>query len=291
MEAAATRNQIQRFIRTVHDAPFSALLLDYDGTLAPFSVNRQEAVPYPGIQPLLQEIRDTGRTRLVIITGRNASEIGPLLGIRPTPEIWGLHGMQHLRINGQSDMPVLDSKTKHALASAERWLAYQGLQHLAEPKPGSLAVHWRGLEETAATALRYKILLGWSALARSFSLAILEFDGGIELRMDAYDKGSAIRAILAEVGPDAPVAYLGDDATDEPAFRALNGRGLTALVREQRRQTSARVWLRPPAELRRFLMQWRDACRRLPSTGIDGLVQTITDSWSAYREQEEEASR
>ena len=290
MEAAVARNQIQWFIRTVHDSPFSALLLDYDGTLAPFSLNRQEALPYPGIQSLLQQIRDTKRTRLVIITGRNASEIGPLLRIRPTPEVWGLHGMQRLRTNGKSEMPLLDSKTMHALASAERWLAYQGLEHLAERKPGSLAVHWRGLDETAAAMLRYRILLGWCALARSFSLAVLEFDGGIELRTDTYDKGSAVRTILGEVGPDAPVAYLGDDATDEPAFRALNGRGLTALVREQRRQTSARVWLRPPAELRQFLMQWRDACRKPSSAGNGGLAQTITRTASIYQEQEEEAS-
>jgi len=61
---------------------------------------------------------------------------------------------------------------------------------------------------------------------------------------------------LAEEGADAAVAYLGDDLTDEDAFRALAGRGLRALVRAELRPSEADVWIRPPGELLAFLDRW-----------------------------------
>ncbi len=261
VEGTIVDRLIPKFMGTLRESSFSALLLDYDGTLAPFSIDRESAVPYPGVRSVLQEISDTTRTRLVIITGRSATHVGPLLGLNPPPEVWGSHGLQRLRPNGDSHALRLDPDTESGLANAERWLAYQGLHHLAEPKPGGLAVHWRGLDEASAAALRGKIILGWSALARSHALTILEFDGGIELRVADGDKGSAVRTILREIAPDTPVAYLGDDLTDEPAFRALNDRGLTVLVRGQKRPTAAQVWLQPPGELIEFLAQWRDTCQ------------------------------
>ena len=62
--------------------------------------------------------------------------------------------------------------------------------------------------------------------------------------------------MLAEVDSRAPVAYLGDDVTDEEPFRSLNGRGLTVLVRPTYRFTAAQYWLRPPDDLQRFLHDW-----------------------------------
>ena len=253
--------EIQEFMERVGHSPVSALLLDYDGTLAPFSIDRRHAVPYPGIRALLQDIIDTRRTRVVIVTGRSAEEVNPLLGLDPPPEVWGSHGLQRLRPDGTSEMPELDPTALQALVDAERWLSYQGLGHMAEPKPGSLAVHWRGLNENAATELRGRILLGWLPIAEPTTLTVLEFDGGLELRVPEQDKTDAIHTIFEEIGPNAPAAYLGDDVTDERAFRAMQNRGLAVLVRQERRKTAARVWLKPPEELLEFLSRWREACR------------------------------
>jgi trehalose 6-phosphate phosphatase len=254
-------NEIEQFIRSVTQSLQNVLLLDYDGTLAPFALDRRKAVPYAGVNAILQDIVDIGRTRLIIITGRDAHDVEPLLKIRPFPEVWGAHGLQRLRTDGACEMPQIDSNALQGLADAERWLAYQGLDHMAEPKPGSLAVHWRALDHNSAVKLRGKILLGWFPIAQQASLKVLEFDGGLELRVPDQDKSDAMRTILREIGPNVPVAYLGDDVTDETAFRALQNRGLTVLVRREHRKTSARVWLKPPEELLDFLAQWRDACR------------------------------
>lgn len=253
------QEKIDCFLRTVAEAPLSALLLDYDGTLAPFSVDRDEAVPYAGVKELLQSIANSGRTRVVIITGREAREVATLLPLHPMPEIWGLHGLQRLRTDGSCEMPEIPAVAAQDLAEAQRWLVSQHLQRHAEIKPGSIAVHWRSLTETAAGELRERILLGWFPIADRGDLRLLEFDGGIEMRIAASDKGGAVGTVLGEIGPAVPVAYLGDDTTDERAFHALEHRGLTALVRPTLRKTSAQVWLKAPEELIRFLSRWDKA--------------------------------
>lgn len=260
------QRSIEEFLESVSRARQSVLLLDYDGTLAPFSVDRQQAVPYPGLRDILQQLIDAGRTRLVIVTGRDAHEIDPFLRLRPAPEIWGSHGLQRLLPDGTCEMPEIPEAITEVLDDAQRWLEYQGLHDLAERKPGSIAVHWRALEQTAAEELRGRIIVGWFPIADRASLKLLEFDGGVEMRIPDPDKGDAVRTIIEETGPDVPTAYLGDDLTDERAFRALGSKGLGILVRPNFRKTSAQAWLKPPDELREFLSRWLAATERTQLT-------------------------
>ena len=253
--------EVAQFMDAVAQAPASALLLDYDGTLAPFCLNRQQALPYPGVTALLQEIIANGRTRVVIITGRNAHEVDPLLAVHPSLEVWGCHGLERLRPDATYETPRVDEPVLDALGEADRWLRYQGLQSRAEFKTGAVAIHLRGLDEATAAEACSQVLLGWRPIAESTPMELLEFDGGIEMRMPGRDKGDAVRTILDEIGPEAPVAYLGDDATDERAFLALGSRGLSVLVRPEWRATAAALWIRPPEGLREFLTRWLQACR------------------------------
>jgi trehalose 6-phosphate phosphatase len=259
---------LQDFFHEVARAPESALVLDYDGTLSHFRLNRTEAFPYSGVTPLLQEIMVTGRTRVVLITGRRADELIPLLAISPHPEIWGIHGLERLHNDGLHEIEPVDQRTLDALSAADDWIDNLKLQHLAEHKPGILAVHWRGLPEDAARDVRGRVLLGWLSIADRACLTIEEFDGGVEMRMAIRNKADAMQTILAEMDVAAPVAYLGDDQSDEDAFRALHGRGLCVLVRPQWRETAANLWLRPPAQLLGFLRAWLEACLQKPSGSV-----------------------
>lgn len=261
LSGTANRIEVERLMNAVARSRVSALLLDYDGTLAPFCLNRQQAVPYPGMTALLQEIIVNGRTRVVIITGRSAREVIPLLGVYPTPEIWGCHGLERLRADGTCETPRVEGPVLQALAEADRWLRDQGLHNRAEFKTGAVAIHWRGLDEATAAKIRGQVLLGWLPIAQSTPMELLEFDGGVEMRMPGRDKGDAVRTILDEMGPEVPVAYLGDDATDERAFLALGILGVSVLVRPEWRKTAAALWIKPPEGLREFLTQWLQACR------------------------------
>ena len=120
-------NEVEPFLRSVAQSQNSALLLDYDGTLAPFSIDRKRALPYAGVTTLLQELVDTGRTRVVIISGRNAYEVGPLLGVKPCPEIWGSHGLQRLLpLFAPFDFELLSHlrEQQHWHGDETRWLVF-----------------------------------------------------------------------------------------------------------------------------------------------------------------------
>lgn len=261
MSTATVRiNDVEAFFQQLTDAKRRVLLIDYDGTIAPFQVDRTKAVPYPTIPELLDSIMATCGTRVVLISGRNAREIPPLLGIRPHPEIWGSHGFERLFCDGRYEIGYLSERTLSALADAASRLEDAGLGALTELKVGSIAVHWRGMKNPHIEEARTTCYRTLSPIACAGNLLLTEFDGGLELRARNCTKGDAVRAILSELSSDVPVAYLGDDQTDEDAFKALKGRGLTVLVRRNYRTTSARIWLKPPGELTQFLADWVHAC-------------------------------
>jgi trehalose-phosphatase len=250
----------ERFFAGLASAQARVLLLDYDGTLAPFRVERDQAAPYSGVRDALAAMLQAGHTRLVVISGRKASELPGLLRLTPQPEIWGTHGWERLRPDGAYSSPQLDTRVAAGLAAARAWADWQGLAGQLEEKPASVALHWRGLPPELIAELRAAALACWSALVPA-GLEIHSFDGGIELRVPGRDKGFAVRTILGETRPDAAsIAYLGDDLTDEDAFAALAGRGLGILVRAELRPTKAALWLRPPEELIAFLWRWQRAC-------------------------------
>ncbi len=258
---SGAKPQLEAFLGLVADAPRSLLMLDFDGTLAPFRKERNKVVPYPGVTSALQNILATGRTRVVIISGRDVTETVPLLSIKPHPEVWGLHGLQRLKADGSVELRDLDQSTIQGLAAAELWLRSENLLEATEFKSGSIAVHWRDLAESEAETMRDRVIQGWADIAKRFDLGVMDFDGGVEIRSPKINKGTAVRTILDEMDPEAPAAYLGDDNTDEDAFEAINGRGLSILARPELRPTGAQVWLRPPEELLALLAAWLEACR------------------------------
>jgi trehalose 6-phosphate phosphatase len=257
----SAESRVAQFLEELAQSRESALLVDYDGTLAPLRIERDRAFPYPGVSSLLQEIMDSGRTRVVVLTGRPAEEIVPLLGLLPHPEIWGAYGLQRLMPDGSCEMPPASEEIVQAMADAAQWVSELEYSNLLEVKPAGVVVHWRGLEDSVAARARSTVLLGWLPIADRAHMTLHEFDGGLEIQMSGCNKGDALREFLMSANPGIPVAYLGDDQADEDAFRALQSRGLSILVRPEWRETAADVWLRPPEELIDFLLQWLIVCR------------------------------
>ena len=70
MKALRDGVDLGSFFRKVAEAPSRVLLLDYDGTLAPFREERDEAVPYPGVREAVRNQIVSGRSRLVVVSGR-----------------------------------------------------------------------------------------------------------------------------------------------------------------------------------------------------------------------------
>jgi len=198
---------------------------------------------------------------MVVVTGRPAGEIAPLLELGRALEVWGLHGAERLFPDGRRELEAAPPATRQKLDELRELLQRDSMGGLFEDKPNAVVMHWRGASTHKAHVIEKQTRQLFEPVAQMDGLRLLEFEAGLELRA-GRDKGGAVEAILSEVDADAPVAYLGDDLTDEAAFRAVNGtgkRGLSVLMRRAWRKTDADVWLRPPVELRMFLERWMDA--------------------------------
>jgi len=246
------------FFKRLSAAEQSALLLDFDGTLAPFRVDPATVRPWAGVRALLDRIRSQGRTRVVLISGRPARQVARQLGLANPIEIWGLHGAERLLPNGNVEKENLRDSQLDALRAARQCVRQAGMDLRLEEKWNAVVVHWRGKSPRLAELARTRTMEVLSPFSETPGMALLTFDGGMELRA-GRNKGGAVRLLLRSLPSHAPVAYLGDDTTDEDAFEALGARGLSILVRRTARPTAAQLWLKPPVELRTFFRSWLGA--------------------------------
>jgi trehalose-phosphatase len=257
MQVLSSRIDMQAFYDQLATARQRVLMLDYDGTLAPFKVRPEEAVPYPGVSETLSALVEQENTRVVIVSGRGASEVADLLPLGRPPEIWGAHGWERISPQGEMWAQEPTEAAREALVRAHDLAERCRIAGARlERKRASVAVHWRGAPESAVEPLRKRLTEAWAPLTDGV-LEVLPFDGGLELRARGTNKQHAVKAVLSETPPGSPVAYLGDDLTDEDAFELVKSQGLAVLVRPEFRATTADVWLRPPQELLDFLGRWR----------------------------------
>jgi trehalose-phosphatase len=196
---------------------------------------------------------------VVIASGRWTRDLVPLLGLRYSPEIWGSHGWERLQVDGAYETAKLKQEALNSLLDTHDWVGkVESLGARCERKPAAVAIHWRGLENAQIVEIRNRVFEHWRESKAVHQLGWHDFDGGIELRADGRNKGDVVRVLFEENGPQAAYAYLGDDLTDENAFKALPRTGLSVLVRSQFRPTAANVWIRPPDELIEFLQRWHE---------------------------------
>jgi trehalose 6-phosphate phosphatase len=251
-ENPAAQQQLGAVLR---DAATPLLICDYDGTLAPFHSDKMQAYAYPGVAERLTRIA-VGRTRLTFISGRPIAELLTLLPLAEHAEIWGMHGREHRTPQGDVTQYEPTAPQRAAFDHAQQDLEQKGFAGVLERKVGSLALHWRdasalpGDRDHAEQAAR----AAFAPFSGEHALALLPFDGGLELRTEDRTKEHAAEALLTIADP-AAAAFLGDDVTDEDAFRAVDARGGTALlVRPELRPSAAHFALHPPDEwLFRFL--------------------------------------
>jgi len=261
MEALQNRLTLADFLSQLSECSRRLLLLDYDGTLAPFQLDPLTAEPYPGVREALDRIMEAGHTQVVIVSGRWTRDLLPLLGLKRRPELWGSHGWERLHASGEYQTARISEEALKSLLSADDWIhEIEAKGGRCERKPASLAIHWRGLSNGHVADIRELVLANWRLQNLHRALTWHDFDGGIELRAPGRNKGDVVREVLGPADQDRAAAYLGDDVTDEDAFKAITGFGVGLLVRPQYRPTAADFWIRPPEELLEFLADWHRAC-------------------------------
>ncbi len=216
-------------------------LLDYDGTLAPFAPRPDEARPHPGAPALLAAL--DRRYPLWIVTGRMLEDLAPLL---PLPlRALGMHGAQEGRLGEAPEPPPRPEATVRLLRAAQAGAPdLPGVR--TEQKGAAFALHYRGAPDEAPIV---RALEAWAA-GLPPGLEALWGKKVLEVRPAGEDKGAAALRIAARFPGCTPV-FIGDDASDEDAFRALGPPAVTVKVGPE--PTSARFRLAGIPEVMAYL--------------------------------------
>lgn len=260
---------INNFIRRFKNAQYENrfLLLDYDGTLAPVNVPRDKATPYSGVPEILNNIISKKIAKVIIVTGREAKNAIDLLNLKHPVEAFGSHGFERLKLNGETNKLKLSVHTAETLKKAYAWSLDKGYDQVFL-KESCLAFKWHGKDINYINDHKPIIVKEYNKIISTDSnLIVKECEGGIEIRHKSFHKGLAVREIISE-NPNAVIAFLGDDETDEDAFNELNiiskdisiklgddsekDRFLGILVKSEFKSTKANAWIKPPLELLNF---------------------------------------
>ena len=188
------------------------LFLDYDGTLAPIVDDPAEAWPHPEVPGLLQDL--AARYPIVVVSGRDMAALArflPGVGVQAV----GLHGAEEGTL-GEAPAPSPALRALAGPLAALRASVPPGDGIRVEDKGAAFAVHYRGAADEAAAQ---EALGRWAAGVPS-GLHAVWGKKVVELRPSSVSKGTAVARISAQHPGRTPV-YLGDDTTDEDAFRAL----------------------------------------------------------------------
>jgi trehalose 6-phosphate phosphatase len=231
-----------------------AVFLDYDGTLTPIVSQPEDALLAESTRQAVEALAT--RCTVAVISGRGLADLRALVGIEALIyagshgfEIAGPAGMHLEHEVGSGFLPLLDevrNEVEPLLA------AVPGAR--IERKKFSVAVHYRNVQPGAEAAVK-SIVDG--VLSRHPTLRVSPGKKVWDVQPDIeWNKGKALLWLLDVLGLNSPSAlplYIGDDLTDEDAFRVLRGRGLTIMVREEPGRTSAGWALNNTCDVRRFL--------------------------------------
>jgi trehalose-phosphatase len=237
--------------------------LDYDGTLTPIVDRPQDAVVSPEMKDTVKRLSE--KCRVFIVSGRFREDVQSLLGIDNLLYA-GSHGFD---IKGEG-LSMVHPKAaevipdvKKSIKSLEESLG--GIEGLyIEKKKFSVAVHYRLVDE-AKYLERIKKEVD-EAVKEAGTLRLMCGKKVFELLPDIeWDKGKAIRWILEAIGlnwKDANMIYIGDDVTDEFAFRMIKTRGTGILVSGEDRPSAAGFRLSDPNAVQKLFERFIDEKNR-----------------------------
>ncbi len=237
-----------------------AFFFDYDGTLTPIVRRPEDAI-------LTENRRETLRRLaqdyfVAAISGRDRADVQQKVGLDEIVyagshgmDITGPGGLNRAHDEAAAMLPDIDA-AEHALKS--RLANVEGAQ--IERKRFAIAVHFRNVPDNYVQDVETivnEVNTEWPGLRRSGGKKVFELRPDVD-----WDKGRAVLWLLDTLdlrqGDIVPL-YVGDDLTDEDAFRALLDVGVTVLVGDHGAPTTAGFRLADPAEVYQLLERMQTA--------------------------------
>lgn len=227
------------------------LVLDFDGTVAPLVDEPRCAAMLPQIRASLLELESRAAVVICVLSGRSLDDLRARVGLSNVICI-GNHGLEGegpgLRFMHRRARQL--STHVHQAAEELRRLLADVRGAFVEDKGLTACVHFRRVrpddvfevaEQTTNVVRAHQGAL-WARPGRK-NIDLLPLTG--------WSKGAAVRWLRRRLGPDYLPVCIGDDITDEDAFRVLAD-GITVRV-DPTQATAARYHVRDPEDLAWFL--------------------------------------
>jgi len=205
-----------------HESRRRLVLLDYDGTLVPFSKHPKLAVPEKPVIDLLRLLASDQRTDVAILSGRDRNSLERWfgdLGIHLISE----HGAEFRLKNEQWKFSGdLDQSWKSVFLPILNSFVMRSPGAFVEEKRHTLVWHYRNVDAGLGFVRSRELLDTLHHMLRNSKLNILDGNKVIEIRIAGIDKGIMVQSLVDQFHYDMVIA-IGDDKTDEDMFRVLNG--------------------------------------------------------------------
>lgn len=229
-------NHIKKIVDNFNKSMKRCILLDYDGTLAPYQKLPSMAAPSEELMQLLQQLVKEPSNEIVIISGRDVHTLEKWLGQLPLNMI-AEHGAC-VKFKGEEwkEPVVINTEWKEQVRPLMQLFVDRCAGSFIEEKKSTLAWHYRNTNQelgfTRSRELRNSLL----QLTANTSLQVIDGNKVLEVRMVGVDKGVAALSMIAGIEPDF-ILCIGDDATDEDMFKAMREKAYT--IKIGRANTSA----------------------------------------------------
>ncbi|MBN3038577.1 MAG: trehalose-phosphatase [Candidatus Omnitrophica bacterium] len=229
-----------------------AFFLDYDGTLTPIVKRPELAVMSEDMRKVITELSKLHT--VAVISGRMREDVQKLVDI-PGLIYAGSHGFD---ISGP-DFSIIQPKAKEFTPKikeitktlSQKLGDIQGI--LLEYKKFSVAVHYRLVQEKYLAEIKECIK---GVIKEDKDIRLMNGKKVFEIMPQIdWDKGKAVRWIIQALKiswSDTCIVYIGDDTTDEDAFRAVRTRGTGVLVAQENTESAADFWIASPDETKRL---------------------------------------
>jgi len=197
-------------------APRLLVACDYDGVIAPIVSDPAQAAPMMQTVECLNELAGLRQTDVAVVSGRSIESLQALLGATPRWHIVGCHGAEWPSMRWAiADQASLDAFRPLVDRLKELSLGVPGCH--VEEKPCGAAFHYRNAAPEAFNKLLPHIL----ALGHDRpDLVVRHGKKVVEFSVTSANKGDAFLRLRYITGATASV-FIGDDVTDEDAFRTL----------------------------------------------------------------------
>lgn len=207
-----------------------ALFLDVDGTLLAFADHPDKVAPDQSLLALLASVQQRLGGALALLSGRPVSQLQTMFAPLRLP-MAGLHGAQLLTSADAESAPTDTAAWLHALHQRAMRLAHAHPGVLIENKGQALALHWRKAPDAGAAIIAFAN----TQLAQLAGVRLQPGDHVIEFVGSSHDKGGALQQLM-QYPPfqGRRPLFIGDDLTDEHAFRAAQQLGGIGVLVGQR---------------------------------------------------------